>query len=166
MWNPTDDYAYVNGRKTAVRCGLNSILLYHNGTFGQPYDNGVYSSHSSLGTPMSFVNTGAILKTSADMYPSGKQTTLLFTDTIDFSTYSKVKVVTNQGTVEVDLTNVNTSAYLGICAYNDGGRKFGVYVSPNQQYFGYHSTDYAYQEIGLTATDVSTTFSISEIVVE
>lgn len=168
QWNPTDDYAYVNGRKTNVKCGLNSILVYHNGTFGVDVENGIYRVDSSFTSyaPQAFVNNGTILKTSSDMYPVYKQTTLVATDAIDFTNYNTVKVVTNQGTFTTDVSNVNQIAYLCLGVFNNGSRQADIYISAQKQDFGHNGVYLANGYLVLTATDVSTTFSISEIVVE
>lgn len=168
QWNPTDDYAYVNGRKTNVKCGLNTIDLYNQGTFNAPYDNGIYRVNGVFTSyaPEAFVNTGAVLKTASDRYPNGKQTTLVFYDAIDLTNYRTLVVTTNQGTLEVDLTNVNQSAFIGITVYNSGGQRyFACSVATQKQDFVADAYSLAHEVKALTQTDTSTTFSISAITV-
>ena len=162
-------WGYINGVWTDlhIRAFYDSIPIYADGAFGVAVDNGVYRCGQNYTTysPVAFTNAGSVLKTPSDMYPSGKQTTLVCTDLINLSAYTKVKLVTNQGTFELDVTSVTQSAYIAVAVRNSGGGRY-LTVSASSAKQDFMENTFAVDNFTLTATDTSTTFSISEIVVE
>lgn len=163
VWNPTDDYAYVNGRKTTVKCHLNSIPIFVNGVFEEPMSNGVYAYEQTtqgLYQVLSFSVTPTSIDGSSPGYYHAR--TLVSNSKIDVTNYDKVKLVSNAGTLEINTQNISGEYY--VCVYLAGYENdnyLGICLSSVQQYF--HTSLTAEQKVHSTSL---TTISISEITVE
>lgn len=139
MWNPQDDYAYVNGHKTALKCYLNSIPIFANGIFGVDVENGVYGSASN--TPA--VNIEAFNITDNNIVSTlsinGHQATIVSEDLINFTNYSTVTITTREyGELTLNVSSYSGTGYLWLSFYRTSNAYTGFWfgVSSTKTAFG------------------------------
>lgn len=160
MWNPTDDYAYVNGHKTAVKCYLNSLPLFANGNLQLPAESNQYNIGTGFTLKGGFnVQNNALVPT-VDVF-NGQCVTLVFTDSIDVTNYSKLKATTNYGTYELNLQSVSGSVYITVDCHSNGARRFGLGACSQKASFADHTL--AYLDELIDSHGVVTNFQIQAL---
>ena len=115
------------------------VLLFSNGVFGLTFNNGVYDFASNVVGHTAF-SVGTDLTATTDTNHIG--TTLVSNDLVDFTNYNTVEMLTNFGTVTLDVSAFSGSGYL--CVYSvfyGSKRHLGVCVSSAKQYFGNNAID-------------------------
>lgn len=162
IWNPTDDYYYVNGNRS-IKAWLKSVNVWVNGSFGVACGNGVYYRNSQY-SPTAYTVSGNNLTgtVNASQY---KTATLVTEETIDFTNYNTVIVKTNRGNLSINVSNITGAFYLFFDLEPAGstGEKLTVGLSTAKQNFR------NYEVSGITGNTLQvnyTTLSITEIVVE
>lgn len=134
MWNPTDDYAYVNGHKTAVKCYLKSTPIWANGDFQIEVENGVYKPSAGFTLVSNFGVDGNTLYTNPTQQSTGS--TILSKNMINVDNYSKIKMRSNVGDLEVNISAITGNAYLwAMGVYTAAGRYVGVGLSRTKANF-------------------------------
>lgn len=127
IWNPTDDYYYVNGKRS-IKAWLNSVPVWANGEFGIEVDNGTHSFSSSAPNRDAFTISGSSLvraSTVRDMV----RTTLVSKEEIDFSNYSLVTVKTSStNDITLNVSNFNSVGYLCVYTNRASSAQAGVYT--------------------------------------
>lgn len=126
------------------------ISVWENGTFGIECANGVYKATSAFSTVNAFSVSGA------NLIASTSNTSIVSLEKIDFTGLTKISAISNYGTNELDVSNINGEAYLAIFYYD---RAFIVHVSSQQQYFETNS-------IKQHSINGSGSLSISKIIIE
>jgi hypothetical protein len=136
IYNPQDDYFYLNGVKTMYRGYQNAIAVYVNGVFGIDVENGAYSYNGS-DTVYVFENTNNEL--TGLINTSSNERTIVSKNIIDFTNYDYIKVTdASIGEVTLDVRNLNNTGYLWITFLQNymGERSLRVGVSSTKQAFG------------------------------
>lgn len=130
-WNSTTRtlWAYVDGswQDTKIRGYIGSIPIYVSGVFEEQCDNGTHHATQASSAPSPFVESNSKLTT-----PNIGNYTLTTSNSIDLTNYSKLKVVNNGVTKEVNIGSVSGQQY--------------VYVYVN------NTSANAYLEFGITST--------------
>ena len=105
-------WANVNGVwvDLHIRAYYDSIPVFVGGNFGVDVENGVYSQSRNFSIAKPFTVENNMLK--KPTLASNECATLVVNDPIDFSGYTKIKVTTNLGLKELNVSDVNTSGYL------------------------------------------------------
>lgn len=114
-WDSTTDRFQVlkNGNwVNSIRAFVNSIAVWASGVFGITVDNGVYSQSASFSTVKAFTTSGNNLVVPA--MSATEAATLVSDDVINFTNYSKIKVITNLETKELNVSGISGNGYLYI----------------------------------------------------
>lgn len=112
IWNPTDDYYYVNGKRS-IKAWLNSVPVWANGVFGIDVDNGTHAWDSDRHTAFT-ITANKLVRLGTT--PILTRATLVSTDLIDFTNYSLVTMITSIGTATLNVSGITGSYYLGLWA--------------------------------------------------
>ena len=132
VWNPQDDYAYVNGRKTNVKCGLTSVGVYVDGHYVENCETGVMTQatwapnvvaftndNTKLSGVVSTANTDSALKTVNQMYNINSKT-------LKINYYTDANVTVREAVVQ----NV-VNGYVYVNAHKNGAGKLVLYAGAN-----------------------------------
>ena len=114
IYNPQDDYFYLNGVKTIYRGYQNVLVIFANGTFGKAMSNGVYHVTSAITAVAPFTITSSSINGTAQQ----AYQTLVTNDLIDFSSYDYLKMKTNLGDITVNLGTISSSGYVTVALGN------------------------------------------------
>jgi hypothetical protein len=133
IYNPNDDYFYLDGVKTIYRGYKNAIVLFANGLLNSEANN----PGTQLGNlaPKAFVNNGTVLVaniTTSQLSPS-QGYTLTYNKLINFASYNKVTFKSNAKNTELVLPASGTG-YISVVIYrsNDGSQYTQrIYAHPN-----------------------------------
>lgn len=109
-------WANVNGVWTDlhIRAWYDSVPVWVDGEFGIPMDNGThyYASSSSYKYPF-VIESSALKLNPGTSSPNNYECTLVSTNLIDFSAYSKVTVKSDRfNDIELNVSGYNGTAYL------------------------------------------------------
>jgi hypothetical protein len=159
IWNPTDDYYYVNGKRS-IKAWLNSVDVWVNGVFGIDIANGQYNFSGNYPKTSFAVNGNLLQYTGASA--STTLATLVSENLIDFTNYSHVYVKTNSGNIDMNVSEISGQHYLCFIAGNTNGAGIAAtaLISDTKEGFGY----YPITQSGLQTA--VTTISINEITIE
>lgn len=161
-------WANVNGVWTDlhIRAYYDSIPVFVGGNLGVAVENGVYSQSSNFNTAKPFTIANNMLK--KPTLASNECATLVVNDPIDFSGYTKIKITTNLGSKELDVSDINTSGYLYVSVpYDavDNTMYFGIAVA-KQNKIQQQPTNILKRNAGDELLPSGTFIGITEIIVE
>ena len=166
IYNPTDDYFYLNGVKTIYRGYQNAIAIFENGVFNVDIYNGVYKGRAVQTLEGGFAIENNVVKCTLPSTGSSGSTKVrtLFTHAIDATNYDYVKIQSNKGETVLNISALSGTVYIGFQTYNNGTNpaSTSAYVVSELQNYADNNYILADSVIDSTATLVS----ISEITVE
>lgn len=133
IYNPNDDYFYLDGVKTIYRGYKNAIVLFANGLLNPDANN----PGTQLGNvaPKAFVNNGTVLLAdiTTSQLSASQGYTLTYSKLINYSAYNKVTLKTNAKTTELVLPASGTG-YISVVVYrSNSGTEYTqrIYANPN-----------------------------------
>ena len=138
---------------------LKYYKLYTNGVQNVAWDNGIYSaaSYSTLMGGFTLNDTNVVVP---PVTTEGHNYTFVTQKSIDFSKYSKLKIVIDGEEKSYDIISINISGYVCFASFTGSGLcHFEVVISPTKENFHTNQVfmDYAYQNATakyLTITEI------------
>lgn len=163
IYNPQDDYFYLNGVKTIYRGYQNAIPVFANGNFNIPVNNGSYSWETTwAGYVQPFAISGGNLVGSPD---SSKMYSVTSDSAIDFTSRDSIEVTMNGAVHTLNVSDVSGSGYLyvGLVKYTSNTDKtlYIAVCSSKSNAMGSNAIKHLQRDVG-----TATTFNISSIIVQ
>lgn len=160
LYNPADDYFYLNGNKLPYRGWQTAVAVFIDGTFGVEVFNGDYMTAGYAGEPFTVVSD-ALEVNLPYLSPAHEKT--LVTEAIDFTNFSTVTVKTNKGNMTLNVSGITGNAYLATDVRRDTNTFTAQVMLASSQY------DYGHNIVSGTVASMvipESIYRITEIIVE
>lgn len=114
IYNPQDDYFYLNGVKTIYRGYQNAIAVFVNGQFGVEVDNGGTVPQSAYGASIAFNVSNNRLYYASSAVGTNKHCSILTKNRLDVTNYSTLKVKYMGSLYTLSVADRTGEYYIGV----------------------------------------------------